>query len=161
MVRALEPVDQVWFVPAAHHPFGKPLIDVAHRLAMCELMCRDAAGWLLASDVEASLGGNGYTVDTLRELHRRWPDRRWTLVIGSDIVPELAKWREPGEIRRLARLVVLNRAGHPAPGAIGPPLAKVSSTEVRAALAAGRGGEGLVHREVLAYIERHGLYRTG
>jgi len=36
----------------------------------------------------------------------------------------------------------------------------VSSSEVRAALAAGRGGEGLVHREVLAYIERHGLYRT-
>jgi nicotinic acid mononucleotide adenylyltransferase len=38
---------------------------------------------------------------------------------------------------------------------------KVSSTEVRAALAAGRGGDGLVHREVLAYIERYGLYRTG
>ena len=34
------------------------------------------------------------------------------------------------------------------------------SSEVRAALAAGRGGEGFVHREVLAYIERHGLYRT-
>jgi nicotinate-nucleotide adenylyltransferase len=99
-------------------------------------------------------------VDTLRELHRRWPDWRWTLVVGSDIVPEMAKWREPEEIRRLARIVVLNRAGHPAPGALGPPLVKVSSTEVRAALATGRGGEGLVPREVLAYIERHGLYRT-
>jgi nicotinate-nucleotide adenylyltransferase len=161
VVRALEPVDQVWFVPAAHHPFGKPLIDFAHRLAMCDLMCRDASGWLLASDIEGVLGGNGYTVDTLRELHRRWPDWRWTLVVGSDIVPEMAKWREPEEIRRLARIVVLNRAGHPASGALGPPLVKVSSSEVRAALAAGRGGEGLVHREVLAYIERHGLYRDG
>ena len=160
VVRALEPVDQVWFVPAAHHPFGKPLIEFAHRLAMCELMCRDASGWLGASDIEGVLGGNGYTVDTLRELHRRWPDWRWTLVVGSDIVPEMSKWREPEEIRRLARIVVLNRAGHPAPGALGPPLVKVSSTEVRAALAAGRGGEGLVHRAVLAYIERHGLYRA-
>ena len=59
VVRALEPVDEVWFVPAAHHPFGKPLIDFSHRLAMCELMCRDAAGWLAASDIEASLGGRG------------------------------------------------------------------------------------------------------
>ena len=80
VVRALEPVDQVWFVPAAHHPFGKPLIDFAHRLAMCELMCRDASGWLAASDVEGSLGGNGYTVDTLRELHgaRRTGAGRWS-----------------------------------------------------------------------------------
>jgi nicotinate-nucleotide adenylyltransferase len=161
VVRALEPVDQVWFVPAAHHPFGKPLIDFAHRLAMCDLMCRDASGWLAASDVEGALGGNGYTVDTLRELHRRWPDWRWTVVVGSDIVPEMAKWREPEEIRRLARIVVLNRAGHPAPGSLGPPLVKVSSTEVRAALATGGGGEGLVPRKVLAYIERHGLYQAG
>jgi len=160
VVRALEPVDQVWFVPAARHPFGKPLVDFAHRMAMCELMCGDAAGWLLASDIEGPLPGNGYTVDTLRALSRRWPDRRWTLVVGSDIVEELPRWKEPEEIRRLARIVVLNRAGHPALDAIGPPLAKVSSTEVRAALAAGRGGEGLLHRDVLAYIERHGLYRN-
>jgi len=160
VVRALEPVDQVWFVPAAHHPFGKPLIDFAHRMAMCERMCRDAAGWLATSDVEASLGGEGYTVDTLRALHARWPDRRWTLVVGSDIVSELPRWHQVEEVRRLARVVVLNRAGHPSPEAVGPPLAKVSSTEVRAALSAGRGGEGLVHREVLAYIERHGLYRA-
>jgi nicotinate-nucleotide adenylyltransferase len=160
VVRALEPVDEVWFVPAAHHPFGKPLIDFSHRLAMCERMCRDDAGWLSASDIEASLGGHGYTVDTLRALHRRWPRRRWTLVVGSDIVSDLPRWHEVDEIRRLARILVLNRAGHPAPGAVGPPLAYVSSSEVRAALAAGRGGEGLVHREVLAYIERHRLYRT-
>ena len=75
------------------------------------------------------------------------------------MVAELPRWHEVEEIRRLARIVVLNRDGHPARDAIGPPLAKVSSTEVRAALAAGRGGDGLLHRDVLAYIERHGLYR--
>jgi nicotinate-nucleotide adenylyltransferase len=52
---------------------------------------------------------------------------------------------------------VLHRAGHPAPEAIGPPLATVSSTEVREALEQGRG-EGLVHRAVLAYIGQHHLY---
>jgi nicotinate-nucleotide adenylyltransferase len=159
VVRALEPIDAVWFVPAAHHPFGKPLVAFEHRLAMCRLMCTDASGWLQASDIEQLLGGPSYTVETLRALHQRWPDNRWTLVVGSDIVPEMARWREVAEIQRLARIRVLNRAGHAVPEAIGPPLAKVSSTEVRAALAAGRGGDGLVHREVLAYIARHGLYR--
>jgi len=60
----------------------------------------------------------------------------------------------------LARIVVLHRAGHPAPEAIGPPLAHVSSTEVRESLAQGRGGEGRVPRTVLAYIQQHGLYRA-
>jgi nicotinate-nucleotide adenylyltransferase len=159
VVRALEPVDEVWFVPAAHHPFGKPLIAFEPRLAMCERMCRDASGWLGASDIERSLGGAGYTVDTLRALHERWPDFRWTLVVGSDVVAEMPRWHEMDEVRRLARILVLNRGGHPSPEAVGPPLPRISSTEVRAALAAGRGGEGLVHRAVLAYIEEHGLYR--
>ena len=123
------------------------------------LYAAEKATWMAGEAIQA-LGGNGYTVDTLRALHRRWPRRRWTLVVGSDIVSELPRWHEVEEIRRLARILVLNRAGHPAPGAVGPPLAYVSSSEVRAAIAAGRGGEGLVHRDVLAYIERHRLYRA-
>lgn len=160
VARALEPVEELWLVPAARHPFGKPLIAFQHRLAMCQLLCADASGWLRTSDIEGRLGGAGYTVDTLRALHRAWPKNRWTLVVGSDVLPELPRWHEIDEVRRLARLVVLHRAGHPAPEAIGPPLAHVSSTEVREALARGRGGEGRVHRAVLAYIEQHGLYAT-
>ena len=121
------------------HPFGKPLIAFEHRLAMCQLLCADASGWLRTSDIERRLGGAGYTVDTLRALHREWPGHRWTLVVGSDILAELPRWHEVDEVRRLARIVVLHRAGHPAPEAIGPPLADVSSTEVRDSLAQGRG----------------------
>ena len=160
VARALEPVDALWLVPSARHPFGKPLIAFEHRLAMCELLCADASGWLRTSDIERRLGGAGYTVDTLRALHREWPQHRWILVVGSDILPELPRWHEVDEVRRLARIVVLHRAGHPAPEAIGPPLAHVSSTEVRESLAQGRGGEGRVPRTVLAFIQQHGLYRA-
>ena len=34
-VRATEPVDEVWLVPADEHPFGKPLAPFEHRLRMC------------------------------------------------------------------------------------------------------------------------------
>jgi nicotinate-nucleotide adenylyltransferase len=158
-VRATEPVDEVWLVPADVHPFGKPLAPFAHRLRMCELLCPDASGWLRASDVEHELSSGGRTVDTLRHLHRRLPDHRWTLVLGSDIVADLPQWKEPEAIRSLARLLVLNRAGHPASGAVGPPMAHVSSSEVRAALAAGGDVTHLVPRPVLAYIAQEGLYR--
>jgi nicotinate-nucleotide adenylyltransferase len=158
-VRATEPVDAVWLVPADHHPFGKQLAPFEDGLRMCELLCTDASGWLQVSDVEHTLGGQGRTVDTLRHLAVRFPDVRWTLVVGSDIVPDLPKWKEPDALRSLARLLVLNRAGHPSPEAVGPPMAHVSSSEVRAALARGGDVSHLVPRRVLAYAQGAGLYR--
>lgn len=158
-VRATEPVDEVWLVPADHHPFGKHLAPFEHRLKMCELLCADASGWLRVSEVEHTLGGQGRTVATLRHLAARFPDVRWTLVVGSDILPEFPSWKEPDAIRSLARLLVLNRAGHSSPAAVGPPMAHVSSSEVRAALARGEDVTHLVPRAVLAYARGHGLYR--
>jgi nicotinate-nucleotide adenylyltransferase len=158
-VRATEAVDAVWLIPANRHPFGKQLAPFHHRLAMCQLLCGDASGWLSVSDVEHSLGGEGRTVDTLRHLATRFPAVRWTLVVGSDIVQDLPSWKEPDAIRSLARLLVLNRAGHPSPEAVGPAMAHVSSSEVREALANGGDVTHLVPRAVLAYAEAHQLYR--
>jgi nicotinate-nucleotide adenylyltransferase len=158
-VRATEPVDAVWLVPVDKHPFGKQLAPFEDRLRMCELLCADASGWLRVSDVEGSLGGQGRTVETLRHLSERFPGHRWTLVVGSDIVADFQSWKDPETIRSLARVLVLNRAGHPAPGAVGPPMAHVSSSEVRAALASGRDVSHLVPRTVLAYATAAGLYR--
>jgi nicotinate-nucleotide adenylyltransferase len=157
-VRATEKVDAVWLVPAEHHPFGKQLAPFEDRRRMCELLCADASGWLQVSDVEHTLGGQGRTVDTLRHLSVQYPGVRWTLVVGSDIVEEFSKWKEPEAIRSLARLLVLNRAGHPAPEAVGPPMAHVSSSEVRAALTRGGDVSHLVPHTVLAYVKKAGLY---
>ena len=158
-VWATEPVDAVWLVPADHHPFGKQLAPFEDRRRMCELLCADTSGWLQVSTVEHELGGEGRTVETLRHLSRAFPGNRWTLVLGSDILSEFPSWKEPDAIRSLARLLVLNRAGHPSAGAVGPPMAHVSSSEVRAALASGRDVTHLVPRGVLAYAKSAGLYR--
>ena len=58
------------------------------------------------------------------------------------------------------QIAVLQRAGHPDPSAVGPPLAEVSSTEVRRRLQSGVGAEELVPHAVLAYVRKHGLYRA-
>jgi nicotinate-nucleotide adenylyltransferase len=152
-------VDQVWLMPAFHHPFGKAIEAFEHRLAMCAALCRDAAGWLVASDVERSVGGEGWTVETLEHLRRTRAEDRFLLVIGSDILADLPKWKRFDRIRELAEVLVLHRAGHPAPEAVGPALAEVSSTEIRARLSRGELSEGWVPRAVLEYIQTHGLYR--
>jgi nicotinate-nucleotide adenylyltransferase len=157
-VRATQPVDEVWLLPSYRHPFGKPLAPFEHRLWMCQLLAQDASGWLKVSDVERDVPGEGRTADVLEHLRARYPEHAFTLVIGSDILRDLPKWKDVERIERLARVLVLHRAGHPSSRAFGPPLAAVSSTEIRERLARGEDPVDLVPRLVLAYAREHGLY---
>ena len=157
-VWSTQALDEVWLMPSFRHPFGKALTPFEHRVKMCEAICRDASGWLKVSEVEREVPGEGRTVDTLEHLRAKFPGHRFTLVIGSDIVADLPKWKQPERLQELARLLVLHRAGYPAPGAVGPPLAEVSSTQVREAFARGELPAELVPRGVLEYARAHGLY---
>lgn len=156
--RATEPVDEVWLLPAFRHPFGKELAPFEDRVGMCQAVCRDAAGWMKVCEAERDVPGEGRTVDTLEHLRALHPEHRFTLVIGSDILADLPKWKAFDRIQQLARVLVLYRAGYPAEGTVGPPLAEVSSSEIRAALGRGEEPRHLVPRAVLAYARAHGLY---
>jgi nicotinate-nucleotide adenylyltransferase len=157
-VKATQEIDEVWLLPSFRHPFGKQLTPFEHRARMCRAMCADASGWLQVCEVEQQLGGDGRTVNTLKHLRGNFPDHRFSLVIGSDIVKDLPHWKDFDEIERLARVIVLHRPGHQSPKAIGPPLAAVSSTEVRELLERGQLPGELVPRAVLDYAQDHHLY---
>jgi len=157
-VRATQSVDELWLLPAFRHPFGKELAPFEHRVRMCQALCADASGWLKVSEAERDVQGEGRTVDTLEHLAARHPDHRFTLVIGSDILRDLPKWKAFDRIRELAKVLVLQRAGYPAKEAFGPPLVQVSSSEIRSALARGELPVELVPRAVLAYARANGLY---
>jgi nicotinate-nucleotide adenylyltransferase len=155
-VLATAPIDAVWVVPALEHAFGKKLRPFAHRRRMAELAFASLRG-VEVSDVEARLGGASYTVRTLEELRRRHPDLDFRLVIGSDLVEQVPRWKEGARLPSLAPLLVVGRGGHADGRALAMP--EVSSTEVRERLRAGLSVEGLVPRRVLEYAEQHGLYR--
>jgi len=157
-VKATQPVDQVWWMPAFRHPFGKTLAAFEHRMKMCAAMSEDARGWLQVTDVESQLDGEGRTVDTLAFLRERHPEHQFTLVIGSDILKDLPYWKDVDRIRELARILVLQRAGHLAPEGVAPALAEVSSTDLRSRLARKERPTDLLHHRVLSYIVDHGLY---
>lgn len=160
-VRATQEVDEVWLMPAYQHPFGKALTSFEHRLRMCEVMCEDTSGWMRASRVEqevAQQGGAGYTVETLSYLVEKHPGYRFSLIIGSDILNDLPKWRSFDRIQQMVRVLVLYRAGYPAQGTVGPPLAEVSSTLIRDMLARGERPQELVPSRVLDYACEAGLY---
>ncbi len=157
-VRTALPVDEVWLMPAFHHPFGKPLEKFEHRVAMCRAMGEDLGPWLKVSEVEREVGEGGRTIDTLEWLLPKHPGTRFRLVLGSDILHDLPSWKAWDRIQQLVDVTVLHRAGYPDPRAIGPPLAEVSSTEIRKKLAAKELPVELVPRAVLVYMQGQRLF---
>jgi nicotinate-nucleotide adenylyltransferase len=153
-VRATRAVDEVWLLPAFNHPFGKALATFEDRIRMCEAMAEECGEWLKVSRAEAEVGKEGRTIELLEYLLPRNPATRFEFIIGSDILADLPKWKAWDRISAMVTVVVLNRAGHPSEQGIGPPLAEVSSTEIRRALAAGERPAELVPTRVLEITDR-------
>lgn len=54
-----------------------------------------------------------WTVDTLTEMARRFPDSELWFLIGIDAWAEVDSWHRPEALLRLANIVVTTRPGHP------------------------------------------------
>jgi nicotinate-nucleotide adenylyltransferase len=156
------PVDALWLVPTFHHPFEKSLEPFAARFEMCGLVASALGARVRVSDIEATLGGASRTLRTMERLGEDFPDTRFSLVIGGDLVHEIDGWHGGAELRARADFIVVRRSGHPpaAGGTDGPalPMPGISSTEVREALGRGEDVSGWVPRSVLDYIASRGLY---
>lgn len=154
-------VDRVLVVPVAEHAFGKrPAASFAQRLEMCRLAMERLGDGAEITDIEGRRPGVSYMVETLRSLQEEMPEAALRLIVGTDVVRDLPKWRAGEEVQRLAPPLVLPRPEDDArfadhPGALPP----ISSTAVRKALRTGRGIEHLISARVRAYIKEQGLYR--
>jgi len=80
--------------------------------------------------------------------------------MGADLLLEAGKWFRFDRIQELAPPLVLGRVGFDVAGAPSAVLPAISSTDVRALIAAERWTElsSLVPREVLAYVREQQLY---
>ena len=164
---------EVLFVPCARQPLkaSPPSASPFHRAAMVALAIQSRPGWLLC-DLEMERGATSYTVETLEELRRAHPGDLFFLIVGSDSLASFPKWKRYGDILAMASLAVVPRetgAGEgPPPGVPAgrvqfltrKPLV-VSSTQVRARLAAGLPVNALVPAPVEKYAKKHGLYGPG
>lgn len=158
-------LDRLVFVPTASQPLklGVVRATATQRLAMVRLLVGDDARFEV-DPIEIERSGLSYSVDTLAEYARREPDAERFFLVGADVVRTFDKWREPERVLKLATMVVLTRDDAPVALPVGvTPLRSrrvdVSSTEIRARVAARQSLHGFVPEPVAAYIAAQRLYR--
>lgn len=119
--RALE-LSEVRLVPAGDPPHrDAPKAPAADRLAMLNLAVAEFPG-LVVDDRELRRAGKSYTVDTLIDLRREFPDRPLLLLLGADAFRGLPAWHRWHELFDLAHLVVVERPGVDLETELPPPL---------------------------------------
>lgn len=157
---------EVWFMVSPHNPHKEQsrLSDENVRLEMVRLAVEGHEEFK-ACDFEFSLPRPSYTINTLRELEKRYPKREFILLVGADNWNVFDKWYRAGEILERYEIIVYPRDTSEAPPL--PPgvtwlpagLLDVSSTMIRNAVACGDSIKNMVPATVEQYINNNNLYR--
>src|SRR5690606_269822 len=161
-------LDEVWLVVSPHNPLKRKdsLINMYDRLEMVNLALEQAEN-IRSSTVEFSLPQPSYTIDTLTYLREKHPEKQFVLIIGSDNLATLNKWKNYEILLRDFRIFVYPRPGfeagywndHPAITVTDTPLMEFSATFIRNAVKKGKDIRYFVPDKVLDFIEAKGLYR--
>ena len=158
----------------------RTLSPAADRLAMAE----QAFGGIprvVVDRREVQRAGPTYTLDTLRELKREFPQSQPVLIMGSDQAAALPRWHGWQEILAIAIVSIAERLesarsdgsatrfdprtlpGLPAGARFEtlelPPM-DTSATDIRARVARGEDIAALVPPAVARYIDQHHLYAS-
>jgi len=101
---------RLFFIPTAQSPF-KPDNKTAPANERLRLLRLALAGKTNCEidEQEIRRGGVSYTIDTLRDYARRFPQAQLFYLIGADNVTSLPQWREANELARLAEFVAIPR----------------------------------------------------
>ena len=161
-------LDKVWLVVSPQNPLKKygDLINTYDRLEMARL-ATDNSDNIEVSDVELKLPQPSYTIDTLTHLKEKYPQHEFAIIMGSDNLVTLHKWKNYKLILRDYQIYVYPRpvyentdlATHPSVHITMTPLMELSATFIRKSIAEKKNVQYFVPDPVLKFIESKGLYR--
>lgn len=145
-------------------------IGFEDRAEMCRLAFENDKGFEI-SDIERHLGGNSYTINTIRAIRELCPsDAQLFLIIGADMLFSFRSWYRYESVLKEAKVVAAareedsyidmvefgNELGRVK--VLNLPVTAVSSTEIREKLKKGEDVSELVPEKVLTYITEKGFY---
>lgn len=159
--------DEVWLTLSPLNPLkagSDELIPDLMRLKMLEIATGTSKG-LNVCDYELTMPKPSYTINTLRYLEKRYPRHTFKLIIGSDNWKIFDQWKDHESILSDFGVVVYPRSGYPVGtiyedgvDVINAPMADVSSTFLRKAIARGKDMTYFLPHGVFDYIKQNKLY---
>ena len=160
-------IDEVWLVVSPHNPLKErsALLADHHRLQMVRRAIDDNYR-LRACDIEMHLPQPSYTVVTLAALGEKYPDREFSLIMGSDNLATFERWRNYEYILQHYRLHVYPRPGsehcklasHPHVEMADVPMMDISSSFIRNRIAEGKDVRYLLTEPVYQYLTEMHFY---
>jgi|TARA_B100000780_G_scaffold69817_1_gene46397 nicotinate-nucleotide adenylyltransferase len=160
-------LDQVWFIVSPHNPLKKKksLLDQYHRLQIIRAEIDDI-DCLKVSDVEFSLPQPSFTIDTLTYLSEKFKKHHFSIIMGSDNINSLHKWKNFHEILNNYSIMV-----YPRPNVVfnssykqvkylqKAPVIDVSASFIRESIKLGKDISFLVPDKAWKYIDQMNFYK--
>jgi nicotinate-nucleotide adenylyltransferase len=167
-VREIRELNKIIFIPAfiSPHKTSADASSTKHRANMIKIAIEDVP-FFEYSDIEIKKGGISYTVDTLCELKKVYDEIEF--IVGYDNIFSFHKWKDPDEILKLAKIIVLKRKS-----SLPPPFEdkyyhqaifvqtrgiEISATDIRERVKNNQPIHFLVPQKVKEYIYEQKLYR--
>ncbi len=163
-------LDEVWLVVTPHNPH-KEKSSLLHNFDRLEMVTLATKGYnkIKPSDIEFNLPQPNYTVVTLAHIADKYPDYKFSLIMGEDNLKSLHKWRNYEEIINNHNIYVYPRVSEGVVETefnkyknikkIDAPIIEISSTMIRKSIKEGKNITPLVPNDVLSFIEKKGFYR--
>lgn len=169
-------LDEIIFVPTGDPPHKKGLkAESFHRLLMVNMAVLSNDKFSV-SDIEIKNPGKSYTLNTLRELKKLYPDTEFYFITGTDAVIDLPSWHEPEEVLKLCSFIAVSRPGISSEEVknkineiqkkyggtielLQVPMLQISSTNIRERFALGISAKYLLPQAVEQYIIKNELYK--
>ncbi|NDC19435.1 MAG: nicotinate-nucleotide adenylyltransferase [Microbacteriaceae bacterium] len=159
-------LDEVIFVPTGS-PYLKDNVTPAEHRYLMTVIATASNPRFKVSRIDIDREGPTYTVDTLADMQKLYPDAELVFISGADAIAQISAWKNADQLWDLAHFVAVSRPGHKltvpdAPeGAISKleiPALAISSTDIRARVQTGKPVWYLVSDGVVQYIAKNHLY---
>ncbi|MES2620107.1 MAG: nicotinate (nicotinamide) nucleotide adenylyltransferase [Bacteroidota bacterium] len=161
-------LDKVWLVVSPQNPLKQKetLLREYDRLHLINLAIEDN-GNLKASNIEFTLPKPSYTIDTLTHLKDKYPQHEFVLIMGSDNLVTIHKWKNYELILKNYSIYVYPRKSsdrniYPQNNNIRFlefPFLDISATFIRENLKKGVSMKYFLPEPVWKYIDETSLYR--
>lgn len=160
-------LDQIWFVVSPQNPLkvSNTLLNKFHRKYLIDIAI-DGEKKLRSSSIEFSLPIPSFTIDTLTYLREKNPDYVFSVIMGSDSLKNITRWKNYEQIIKNHEILVYERPGFKTENDFGKniimlnaPLLDISSSKIREMIKLGKSIKFLVPDVVKEEIERNHYYR--